>query len=51
MTKIKKVVKLILTEAEINSSMDIEIKFNVHSEEDPKNKKGATYTITYPKKK
>ena len=50
MNKITKIVNLILTEKEINSKEDIEIKFNVFSEKDPKNKEGVTYTIKYPKK-
>ena len=46
-----KEVTLVLTETEINSPDDIEIKFHIHSEIDPKNEEGVTYTITYPKKK
>jgi hypothetical protein len=49
MGKIIKEVKLVLTEEEINSPDDIEIKFHVHSESDPKNEEGVTYTISYPK--
>jgi hypothetical protein len=48
---INKEIFLILTQAEIDSSEDIQIKFNVHSEDDPNNKEGVTYTITYPKTK
>lgn len=47
---IQKNVNVILTESEINSPYDIEIKLHVHSEEDVDNKEGLTYTITYPKK-
>lgn len=50
MSKIEKEVRLVLTEDEINSSEDIEIKFHVHSEIDPNNKEGVTYTIKYPKR-
>jgi hypothetical protein len=48
---ITKEVKLVLTEAEINSPEDVQINFHVHSEIDPENEEGVTYTITYPKKK
>lgn len=48
---IKKEVSLVLTEQEILSSQDIEIKFHIHSEKDPNNEEGVTYTITYPKNK
>lgn len=48
--KIIKEVFLTLTEEEINSPKPIEIKFHVHSETDPKNEEGVTYTINFPKK-
>ena len=48
---ITKEVSLILTQEEIDSPEDIQIKFHVHSETDPKNEEGVTYTITYPKNK
>lgn len=48
---ITKEVNLVLTEAEINSPEDIQIKFHIHSETDLKNEEGVTYTITYPKEK
>ena len=47
---ITKNVSIILTDAEIESSEDIEIQINIHSETDPENEEGVTYTITYPKK-
>jgi len=46
---IKKEIFLVLTQAEINSPEDIQIKFHIHSENDPDNEEGVTYTITYPK--
>lgn len=46
---IEKIVSIVLTEEEINSPEDIEIQVNVHSEKDPDNEEGVTYTITYPK--
>ncbi len=49
MSKIIKDVFLSLTEEEINSPEEIEIRFHVHSETDPKNEDGVTYTINYPK--
>lgn len=47
--KIVKEVTLVLTNEEIESPNDIEIKFSVHSEDDPNNEEGVTYTITLPK--
>jgi hypothetical protein len=46
---ITKEISLVLTQAEIASPEDIQIKFHVHSETDPDNEEGVTYTITYPK--
>jgi len=46
---IKKEIFLVLTQAEINSPEDIQIKFHIHSQNDPDNEEGITYTITYPK--
>jgi len=46
---INKEITLVLTQAEIDSSEDIQIRFNVYSETDPNNEEGVTYTITYPK--
>ena len=51
MNPIIKKVSLVLTEKEINSERPIQIIFDVHSENDMKNKEGVTYTITYPKTK
>ncbi len=45
-----KEVTIVLTEEEINSPEEIQMKFHVHSEDDPTNEEGVTYTITYPKK-
>tara|TARA_B110000503_G_C6898413_1_gene309679 strand:+ start:236 stop:388 length:153 start_codon:yes stop_codon:yes gene_type:complete len=49
MEKIMKSVDIVLTEEEINSVNDIEIKLNIYSEKDPNNEEGVTYTINYPK--
>ena len=49
MNNIMKSVDIVLTEEEINSVKDIEIKLNIYSEKDPHNEEGVTYTITYPK--
>ena len=46
---INKEITLVLTQAEIDSPEDIQIKFHVYSEDDPNNEEGITYTITYPK--
>jgi hypothetical protein len=46
---INKEISLVLTQAEIDSPEDIQIKFHIYSETDPNNKEGVTYTITYPK--
>jgi hypothetical protein len=46
---ITKEVTVLLTELEIVSPETITIKLNVHSEADPDNEDGVTYTITYPK--
>jgi len=48
---ILKEISLVLTQEEIDSSEDIQMKFHIHSEDDPKNEEGVTYTITYPKNK
>ncbi len=48
---ILKEVSVVLTREEIESKDDIEIKLHVHSDDDPENKEGVTYTITYPKEK
>ena len=49
MEKIVKEVHIPLTQEEIDSPLDIEIKVHVHKDKDPENKGGVTYTITYPK--
>jgi len=49
MTEIFKEVTIVLTKVEIDNPKDIIIKLHVHSEEDPNNEEGVTYTITYPK--
>ena len=49
MTTIIKEANILLTEEEINSPDPIEIKLHVHSDDDPNNEEGITYTITYPK--
>lgn len=46
---INKEISIVLTQAEIDSPEDIQIKFHLHSEDDPNNEEGVTYTITYPK--
>ena len=46
---INKEITLVLTQAEIDSPEEIQINFHVHSETDPDNEEGVTYTITYPK--
>lgn len=46
---ITKEVTVVLTEDEINSDEPVEIKLHVHSEDDPDNEEGISYTITYPK--
>ena len=46
---IKKEISLVLTQTEIDSPENIQIKFHIHSENDPNNEEGVTYTITYPK--
>lgn len=46
---IKKKVSVVLTDEEVNSPEDIEIELNVHTEDDPDNEEGVTYTITYTK--
>ena len=45
-----KTVEVSLSQQEIDSPEDIKIILHVHNENDPKNKEGVTYTITYPKK-
>lgn len=47
---IKKIIDITLTREEIESLEEIVIEVGVHSEEDPDNEEGVTYTITYPKK-
>ena len=49
MDTIIKSVDMVLTEEEINSVKDIEIKLNIYSEKDPNNEEGVTYIIIYPK--
>jgi hypothetical protein len=46
---INKEISLVLTQAEIDSPEDIQIKFHVYSEDDLNNEEGVTYTINYPK--
>ena len=46
---INREITLVLTQAEIDSPEDIQIKFHLHSEDDPNNEEGVTYTINYPK--
>ena len=46
---INREITLVLTQAEIDSPEDIQIKFHVYSETDPDNEEGVTYTIMYPK--
>ena len=46
---INKEISLVFTQAEIDSPEAIRIKIHVHSEDDPNNEEGLTYTITYPK--
>ena len=46
---INKEISIVLTQAEIDSPEDIQIKFHVYSETDPDNEEGVTYTINYPK--
>jgi hypothetical protein len=46
---INKEISIVLTQAEIDSPEDIQIKFHVHSEDDLDNEEGVTYTIMYPK--
>lgn len=46
---ITKEITLVLTQSEIDSPENIEIKFSIHNENDPNNEEGVTYTITYPK--
>lgn len=49
MGTILKELHIVLSEAEINSIDDIEMRIHVHSEKDPDNTDGVTYIITYPK--